>query len=1173
MFTHLHVHTEYSLLDGLCRIPQLITKTKQLGMDSLAITDHGNMYGVVEFYTTAKEAGVKPIIGCEIYVAETHYQSRSSNEKSPYHLILLVKNYDGYRNLIQLVTKAHLEGFYYKPRVDKELLAQHSAGLIALSGCMQGELPRLILAGHLDEAATQARWYKETFEDYYLEIQRHPIPELDNINKGLLSIAAKLDIPIVATNDVHYIKKEDAPLQDLLLCIQTNTSVHDEKRLKMSGDFFYLKSPQEMIELFTDLPEAVANTQKIAQMCKFELEFGRLLLPQIDLPPGKTSDEYLAELCWQGLRQRYDNPPSEVEQRLTYELDVIRQTKFADYFLVVWDLISFAKKQNILFGVRGSAAASLALYCLGITTIDPIAHKLVFERFLNIERREPPDIDLDFQDDRRDEMIAYVTRKYGADHVAQIITFGTLGAKAAIRDVGRALGMPYSQVDRVARLIPTRPNITLEQALAENQELYNIYHEDSAIRNLIDTAKKLEGVARHASTHAAGVVISKEPLTHYVPLQRVAKDGEQLITMTQYPMDSIARLGLLKLDFLGLANLTVLAKTKEIISKIHNTEIDLQNIPLDDPLTFRLLASGETSGIFQLESAGMRRYIKELGPTSFGDIAAMVALYRPGPMEHIPTFIKAKHGIQEIRYPHPSVKKILEETYGIIVYQDQVLQIVQALAGYSLGQADIFRKAMGKKIPEVMKKEKQNFIAGAEKNGVPADIAAEIFSLIEPFAGYAFNKAHSVSYALIAYQTAYLKANYPIEYMTAFLNTYATHHDKLASAIAECRRLGITVLPPDVNKSEAGFSIEDLEEDKKAIRYSLTAIKNVGRNAIEPILQARAAGGAFKSIEDFCRRVDLRNINKKALESLIKAGAMDCLAPRGSLLHSIDRIVALAQQEQRLRESKQTTMFDLWGDTVPTPLPSFNLDHFDASLKEKLEWEKELLGVYFSEHPFAAIVPKLSNTITTLCGEIDADMVGEKVIVAGMVTSVRQLHTRDMKPFAIATLEDLIGSIEVTIWSDVYTQTKEVWQEGNIVLLEGTVRLKDDRLSINCLKARQYEENENSQKPAKPEPPAQPQAAPKKIIIRITQSDDDAKDIKRLEQVLSIISLYPGKDTVFLAIITPQEVINMKLPNKVSFCTELELEINRILGENSLEIEENNASYTEPDPRSRTQNN
>jgi len=1152
MITHLHVHTEYSLLDGLCRITHLISKAKELGMTSLAITDHGSMHGVIDFYIAAKEAGVKPIIGCETYVTETNRQSRNASDKNPYHLVLLAKNQQGYNNLIQLITKAHLEGFYYKPRVDKELLAQYHEGLIALSACAHGEIPRLILEGNLEEAATRAVWYKETFNDFYLEIQRHPIPELEQINKGLLSLSSKLNIPIVATNDVHYINKEDSASQELLLCIQTNTSIYDEKRFKMAGDFFYLKSPEEMAEMFADLPQALDNTQKIADMCQLELEFGRLHLPRLDLPKGKTSDDYLAELCWQGLKQRYPSPTPEIEQRLSYELEVIKQTQFADYFLVVWDLISFAKKQNILFGIRGSAAASLALYCLGLTNIDPLPNKLVFERFLNVERREPPDIDLDFQDDRRDEMIAYVTQKYGPDHVAQIITFGTLGARAALRDVGRALGMPYSQVDRVARLVTPRPNITLDQALAENKEMYDIYHEDGAVQNLVDTAKKLEGIARHASTHAAGVVISREPLTQYMPLQRATKDHEQAATMTQLSMESVARLGLLKLDFLGLANLTILAKAREIIAENCNVSIDLQHIPLDDATTFKLLASGETGGIFQLESAGMRRYIKELKPTTFNDIAAMVALYRPGPMEHIPTFIKAKYGIESIRYPHPVVKKILEETYGVIVYQDQVLLIVQALAGYSLGQADIFRKAMGKKIPEVMKKERQNFINGAKKNGVSAEVATEIFALIEPFAGYAFNKAHSVSYALIAYETAYLKANYPVEYMTAFLNTYAAHSDRLASAIAECRRLGISVLPPDVNKSQASFTIEK-EDGKAAIRFSLTAIKNVGYAAIEPIISAREKGSTFKSIEDLCRRVDLRSINKKVLESLIKAGALDQLALRGTLLQAIDRIISLAQWEQRLRESGQSSMFDLWGDTVPAPLPNLNLDHLDAPLKDKLDWERELLGVYFSEHPLASIAPKLVNTTTTLCGGIDAEMVGEKVIIAGMVTSMRQLYTRDKRPFVIATIEDLDGSVEVTAWSEVYNQTREVWEEGKILLIEGAVKLRDDRVSVNCYKVRQYQPD--SEEGQQPKPAAQP-PSPRKITINITQTDETEDDVTRLNKLMDILARYPGQDTVLLTIATAEETVNMKLPNTISYCPELAQEIDSTLGNNSFMLKD-----------------
>jgi len=1160
MFTHLHVHTEYSLLDGLCRIPQLISKAKELGMNSLAITDHGNMCGCISFYTTAKEAGIKPIIGCEVYVAETSYKSKSPGDKSNYHLTLLAKNRQGYRNLLQLVTKANLEGFYYKPRVDKDLLSEYHEGLIALSGCAHGHLGRLILGGRTEDAAKEALWYKELFSDYYIEIQRHPIPELEQINSELLQLAANLNIPLVATNDVHYINKEDASSHELLLCIQTNTSIYDEKRLKMAGDYFYLKSPEEMASLFADLPQALDNTQKIADLCQLELEFGKLYLPQVDLPPDKTADDYLAELVWQGFKQRYPSPTKQLEERLNYELEVMRKTQFADYFLVVADLISFTKERDILFGIRGSAAASLVLYCLGITNIDPIDSKLVFERFLNVERISPPDIDLDFQDDRRNELIAYVTQKYGPEHVAQIITFGTLGARAAIRDVGRALGMPYSNVDRVARLIPIRPNITLEQSLAENTELYDIYHDDATVKHLIDTAKKLEGIARHASTHAAGIVISKDPLTWHVPLQRSSKDSEQATPTTQFSMDDVAQLGLLKLDFLGLANLTILARAKQIIAAQRETQIDLQHIPLDNTATFELLASGETTGIFQLESAGMRRYIKELKPTTFNDIAAMIALYRPGPMEHIPTFIKAKHGMSPIHYPHPTLEKILEETYGVIVYQGQVLLIVQALAGYSLGQADILRKAMGKKKPEVMKQERQNFINGAKKNGIGTKVADEIFSLIEPFAGYAFNKAHSVSYAMIAYQTAYLKANYPVEYMTAFLNTYAGNSEKVSTGIAECRRLGISVLQPDINNSQAEFAIEQ-QNGKSAILFSLTAIKNVGHAAIEPIISARETGGAFISIEDFCRRADLRNTNKKVLESLIKVGAFDCLASRGALLQALDRIISLSQREQKLKESGQSSMFDLWGDTVPIPLPDLNLENSDVSLKEKLDWEKELLGIYFSEHPLVSVAPKLANAATTLCGAVSPEMVGETVIVAGMVSTMRQLYTRDRRPFVIATVEDLDGSISVTAWPEVYNQTKDMWQEGEILLIEGAVKLRDEQVSINCFRARQYqpdsEDNHNTKPVAKQvsKPVTKPEP-PRKLIISINQSDKAEDDVSQLQNVKEVLSHYPGKDKVQITIITPEETFNLKMPQTVSYCTELAQEITSILGNNSIRLDE-----------------
>ena len=1128
-------------------------------MDSLAITDHGTMYGIIDFYLAARDAGIKPIIGCEVYLAPTDRRSRDHAHKTPHHLTLLVKNERGYRNLIQLVTKGQLEGFYYKPRIDKELLQFHHDGLIALSGCAHGEIAYYILANQFDEAFRAASWYKEVFDDYYLEIQRHPIPELEKINEGLISLSTKLGIPSVATVDVHYINKEDASTHELLLCVQTNTSIHDEKRLKM-GDFLYLKSPMEMEQLFGDLPQAIENTQRIADMCQLELDFTQLHLPEVTLPQGKTADDFLAELCWQGLGRRFPHsgPLQQVEreeekrksyeERLNHELEVIRKTKFAHYFLVVWDIISFAQRQGIFYGVRGSAAASLALYCLGITDIDPLAYGLVFERFLNVERREMPDIDLDFQDDRRDEILAYVNQKYGSEHVAQIITFGTMGARAALRDTGRALGLPYSQVDQVARLIPLDLTITLDRALQESKELYQVYLEDEAVRKLIDSAKKLEGGIRHASTHAAGVVISRDPLTEYVPLQALSRGGQGAV-MTQYHMDNIARLGLLKMDLLGLSNLTILAKAREIIQQNRGIAIDLQRIPPDDVKTFQLLASGETKGVFQLESNGMRRYIKELKPSNFSDVAAMIALYRPGPMEQIPTFIKAKQGAIPVRYPHLALKEILEETYGVIVYQEQVMLIAQALAGYSLGQADIFRKAMGKKIPEVMKKEERNFITGAKKKGISTELAHEVFSLIEPFAGYAFNKAHSVSYALIAYRTAYLKANYLVEYLTALLNTYWDNMEKVRSAIAECQRLGIQVLPPDINESQGNFAIE--KGEGSAIRFGLAAIKNIGASPIECILSARNQGGKFKAIEDFCYRVNLRNINKKVLESLIKVGALDSLGGRNALLESMDKIVSFAQTERKMKESGQSSMFDLWSQDSSAFILSPEEKGQDVALEQKLDWERELLGgVYFSPNPLAALGSELASLVTISSGEINPDMVDEMVVIAGMVNSVRQAYTRDRHSFVIATLEDLGGTIEVIAWPKLYENTKELWQKGNIIIVKGRVRVKGREVQLDCQEVQRYQhtlwEEERAIRPQR-----------RHLIINIDQTGRAEGDLEYFYQVMDILRNHPGQDRVSFTVISDGEPTNLEMPSiAIDYCPELASELSNILGEINLRIEE-----------------
>ncbi|MFH0941848.1 MAG: DNA polymerase III subunit alpha [Chloroflexota bacterium] len=1162
MFTHLHVHTEYSLLDGMCRISQLVARANELGMTSLAITDHGVLYGAIEFYQAARQAGIKPIIGCEVYLAPESRTGRGAADKEGYHLVLLAKDQSGYRNLLQLTTRAHLEGYYYKPRVDRALLKEYHQGLVALSACLGGEVPRLFGQGRISEAKAAARWYRETFGDFYLEIMRHPVPELKPLNNFLVSLGEEFGIPLVATNDVHYVNREDAGAHDLLLCVGTNSTVNDPKRIRMAADSFYLKSPEEMSGLFADLPEALANTEAIAGMCHLELDFSRLHLPEVARPEGLSADQYLASLCREGLERYYPGPSPEIKARLEYELDVIRQTEFANYFLVVWDIVSFARENRIFFGVRGSAAASLVLRCLGITEVDPIANRLVFERFLNIERKEMPDIDLDFQDDRRDKVISHLSRKYGPDHVAQIITFGTLGARAALRDIGRALGMSYGDVDRVARLVPPSPGMTLARALSENSELREIYQADGIIRNLVDRAREVEGISRHASTHAAGVVISREPLNRHVPLQRVSRgDGEALV-MTQFAMADIASIGLLKMDILGLANLTILSKTVEIIKESRGLAIDPYRIPMDDPGTFELLSSGETSGVFQLEGSGMRRYIKELKPSTFSDIAAMVALYRPGPMEHIPTFIKAKHGLEPIHYPHEALENILKETYGVIVYQDQVLFIVRTFAGYSLGQADIFRKAMGKKIPEVMRKEKTNFLAGAKKLGFSAKVAEEIFALIEPFAGYAFNKAHSFSYALIAYQTAYLKANFTAEYLTALLIVNAGQLEKVTNAVAECRRMGISVLGPDINKSQATFTIERDGLEAPAIRYGLATTKNVGAGAVENMISERALGGPFGSVEEFCRRCDLRGTNRRALESLIKAGAFDTLASRGSLLSNIGRVLALSQREQERRETGQATMFDLWGAEAPLPLAGLDLGGDDVPAADRRAWEKELLGVYFTRSPFGAFAGNMAAGEGTFCGRIDTEMDGQPVAVVGTVTSVRQLFTKERKAFVSAVIEDVSGSIEVMVWPRLYEQGRELWREGSTLLVHGKVRLKDDRVQLAADKAGEY--------PPAGEPAGDtPSQVAGRLVVKETpvpvrhlvlvlnQTDDDIRDLDRLSEVVETLEDYPGRDEVSIRVDQESRVVTQRLSKIfVRHCPELEARLAAIIGEGNMRLEE-----------------
>ena len=1199
MFTHLHVHTEYSMLDGLSRIDPLVRRAAELGMDSLAITDHGRLYGAIDFYRAAREAGVKPIIGCEMYVAPASRFGKTPADKSPFHLTVLAKDLAGYRNLVKLASAAQLEGFYYQPRVDRELLERHHEGLVVLSGCPSGEVPGLIAQGRMDAAKEAASWYRELFGDYYFELMEHGgVPELPAINKGLMELRDDLGIPLVATNDAHYVHQEDAALQDLLICVHTNTNVNDEKRMKMDENSYYLKSPQEMEAVFAELPEAIANTRAIAEMCDLELDFSQLHLPLYEVPDGLAADDYLARLCREALALRLPDHGEEEVQRLEYELEVIRQTQFANYFLVVWDIATFARKNGILMAVRGSAAASLTLFCLGVTDINPLTYRLVFERFLNVERNEMPDIDMDFQDDRRQEVFNYVVSKYGSDRVAQIITFGTLGAKASIRDVGRAMAMSYPDVDRIARLVPTRLHITLDDAIKETSELQEVIEADEGMRQLVDNARGLEGITRHSSTHAAGLVISDEPLDTYVPLQRPTKDDDQSIAMTQYAMEPVEALGLLKMDVLGLVNLTILAKALELISRTRDVKVALTDIPLDDDATFELLSKGDTVGVFQLEGSGMTRHIKELKPSSVGDVAAMIALYRPGPMEHIGTFIDAKHGRTEARYPHPALRDILEETYGVIVFQDQVLLIAQAFAGYSLGEADTVRKAMGKKIPEIMAQERERFIEGALKQGHQQDLADAMFDLIEPFAGYAFNKAHSVSYGLISYWTAYLKANYPEEYMVCLLNAYTDNTDKLAGSVAECIRLGIPVHPPDVNHSDVEFSVERNGDGKATVRFGLAAVKNVGAAAVRPIVEARVMEGPFESVEHMCRVADMSSLNRKALESLIKAGALDAFGIRGGMLQVVDRILALAQSEAGLRQSNQTSMFDLFGESVPTPLAHIEVQQIETPASERHAWEMELMGVPLSANPLHDLVRDAHHEAITSSRQIGPEMAGTKVVLAGQVSSATQRMTKENKPFTIATLALLDGKVDVFVWENRQAATEGLWEAGTLVTVVGSVRARGDQVSVTCLSASPYEVEERPEssdgQDAGPSPTSEqtqvtdgraggaaeaastagkhasqpdgqrdghevtpdPQwarpasnAVPQALTLRIHETGNSDQDHRLLDEVRRLLLEYRGEDPISLEIALDGSIVTLDWPLvRVNICPPLEQALHELLG-------------------------
>ncbi len=1046
MFTHLHLHTEYSLLDGAIRLKDLFKKAKEYGYESVAITDHGNMYGVLKFYEKAKKEGIKPIIGCELYVAPKSRKDRSAKSQSEaaYHLVLLAMNEKGYKNLMKLVTIANFEGFYYKPRIDKALLEEINEGLIALSACLHGEVSNCLLRGDENKAISLAETYASIFKDrFYLELQENGIPEQAEVNRALLDIGKRLGIPVVATNDCHYLNREDADAHDVLLCIQTGKTVNDPKRMKFSTDMLYFAPPEEMKSRFSWCEEAISQTQEIAARCNVEIETGKHHFPVFTIDEGTTYEEEFEKRAREGFRNRLkrlnlsDQELKTYEERLAEELQIIKEKGFSSYFLIVSDFINWAKKKGIPVGPgRGSAAGSLVAYSMGITDLDPVKYGLFFERFLNVERISLPDIDVDFCMSRRDEVIEYVTKKYGGeDHVAQIITFGQMKARAVIRDVGRGLGMSYQEVDRIAKLVPERLNISLEEAIRLEPKLMELSKKDERISRLLTIAKALEGLPRHSSTHAAGVVISDKPMMEYLPLTK-GQEGE---TITQFDMKDVEKVGLIKFDFLGLKTLTVIDTALKLIERHHGERIDLSSIPLDDDKTFELLKRGDTTGVFQLESSGMKELIRRLKPSTFTDLIALVALYRPGPLESgmVDDFVKRKHGEVEVEYLLPELEPILKETYGVIVYQEQVMKIAQELAGYSLGEGDLLRRAMGKKIPEVMEAQKDRFMKGALERGVDPKKAETIFDLMAKFAGYGFNKSHSAAYALIAYQTAYLKAHYPIPFMTSLLSNELGNTDGVVKFLAECRASGIEVLPPDINKSEEGFTIEG-----EKIRFGLAAVKNVGESAIQSITTEREKKGHFKDLEDFISRVDLRKVNKRVMESLIKSGALDSFGlKRAQMFACLDELLEFGHKKQREKSLGQKSLFDL-------KETSSSMSQFSLKLPEVEEWpelellskEKEALGFYISGHPLDAYhdeIMRLSPLNTERLKDVPE---GSRVGICGIVRSKKEKLTKRGDKMAFLVFEDLFGSIEILCFSEVFLRSKEVIESEKPLWIEGILK-------------------------------------------------------------------------------------------------------------------------------------
>jgi DNA polymerase-3 subunit alpha len=1079
-FVHLHVHTEYSLLDGLSRIPKLVERARELDMPALAITDHGAMFGVIDFFRAAKKAGIKPIIGMESYLARRSRFDRDPKlDTKPYHMLLLAKNQTGYQNLLKLASAAQLEGYYYRPRIDRELLTAHAEGLIATSGCLAAEIPNAVMEGRDDDARDLIGWYQDVFgpENFFLELQQHDIPELMTLNRWLNDYRKSGHSPVqlVATNDVHYVMDTDYDPHDTLLCIQTSALKSETNRLRMTDPSYHLTSQDEMWNFFHEVPEALYNTLKIAEMTDVDLDTKGYHLPVFPVPDGFTADSYLRKLAEKGLQWRYGDRAGEahLRERLDHELNIIHTMGFDTYFLIVWDLCEFARHADIWWNVRGSGAGSIVAYCLGITNIDPIQNNLLFERFLNPGRVSMPDIDIDYPDDRRAEMIAYTVRKYGEDKVAAIITFGTLGAKAAVRDVGRALGVDLNVINQAARLIPTEPKPKkVHEYIELNPDLKKMYDSDAELRKVMDTAAALQGVNRHASTHAAGIIVGDKPLVEYIPLHRQTKgDSEDQILkqVTQFPMETCESIGLLKIDFLGLSTLTLLRRACDLIARHHGIRYTMSNIPYrpgDDPEvnrmleeTFHMIGRGETVGVFQIESSGMQQMLRGMRPSKFEHIVAGISLYRPGPMDYIPTYNNRLHGIEEVHYHHEKLKDILEETYGILVYQEQIMQVASQLFGYKLGDADLMRRAVSKKKKEDLQKHREIFLENGPRYGVDQEAAGKIFDDIEFFANYGFNKSHAADYAVITVQTAFLKAHYAAEYMAALLSVYSDDANKVTTFLAECKRLGIPILPPDVNHSMIDFDIQTLEDGSRGIRFGLIAIKNAGQGALQHILNARDEGGPFRDLTDFCQRVDLRAVGKRTVESLIKVGAMSMMGTRPQLLAGLDRMVSYSADHHKAKDIGQVSMFggetsSFGNDNLLDNLPNIE----EVSQRDMLNWEKELLGLYVSSHPIDPVSDMLKHLRPNYTHELKE--LGENhhempVKLVALVAGLRKLPTKNHDMMAIATLEDRYGQIDCVLFPRTWKQYEEMVAEGHVILVSGKLDVSRGEPQVICERVQQ----------------------------------------------------------------------------------------------------------------------